>query len=298
MKRTRPALPLLAAGLLSSLAAATPADAAPPAVRCVGNEVRIAAPETAAASPRYADRQTLVEAIADVCGLRLIRHRDLGGAVQLTGQVLTLPEILEVLLADESYQLLVTAGPDDGQKPRGGALWIFADGDAIPPEAQLLFETVLLQGAFSERRDAVRQLRRLANADAARLLSLALTDPDERVRDAAYEALSTIGGDEALAALASAGASDNAAARAEAAEAIAMAGGESALDYLAAALSDPDPRVRAAALHSLGGLDAPAGRAYVRRALEDPDETVRQAALEALEDMDDDAMFHALFPPE
>lgn len=289
---------MLAAGLPWGLAAAPLAGMAPPVVTCIDNDVRIEVrSERTPATPREVHRQALVESIAEACGLRLVRHRDLAGTVQLTGQVLTLPEILDALLADESYQLLVSAGADAAKRQRG-ALWIFADGDAIPAEAQLLFETVLMQGAFAERRDAVRQLRRLANADAARLLSFALTDPDERVRDAASEALSIIGGDEALAVLASVGVTGDPAARAGAAEAIALAGSDSALDYLAAAMADPDPRVRAAAVQSIAELDGHDARPFVRRALADPDETVRQQALETLEDMDDDAMFHALFPPE
>jgi len=36
----------------------------------------------------------------------------------------------------------------------------------------------------------------------------------------------------------------------------------------------------------------------IRRALQDPDLVVRERALEALEEFDNDAAFHALFPPD
>ncbi len=285
MRTSRNARVLLAAGLCCGLAPIVAgANPVGPAAACDDNRVRIDA--------GIEQRQALVEAIAAACGLRLVQQADLDGATRLPAGALPLADLVERLLADESYQLHVTGSSG----ARRGALWIFADGASIPPEARELIETTLLQAEFSERRAAVRELRRLANADAVRLLSFALADADERIREAAAESLAAIGGDEALAALASAGASGDSAARASAAEMIALSGGESALDYLANAMNDPDPRVRAAAVQALGDLDTAGALALIRRAAEGPDVSVRRGALDVLEELDDDAMFRAVLP--
>lgn len=285
MRTSRNAQVVLAAGLWCGLAPmAAGANPVGLAAGCDDNRVHIDA--------GIVQRQALVEAIVAACGLRLVQSADLSGATRLPAGALPLAKLVERLLADQSYQLHVIGSSG----ARRGALWIFAAGASIPPEDRELIETTLLQADFSERRAAVRELRRLANADAVRLLSFALADPDERIREAAAESLAAIGGDEALAALASAGASRNAAARANAAEMIALSGGESALGYLSNAMNDPDPRVRSAAVQALGDLDSTGAVVLMRRAAEDPDVSVRRHALDALEELDDDAMFRSALP--
>jgi hypothetical protein len=276
------------AGLLYGLAAWSPTTAAgdPPVVAC--DRMTVSTREETVA------REALIEALAAACGLRLVRHTQLSGAVPLPGEALPLPEFVDRVLTGSSYQLHVTNAAD----PRRGALWIFSAGDAIPPDAALLFETALLQADVGERREAVRQLRRIGNDDAARLLSLALADPDARIRAAAEEALAAIGSMEALAVLTSAAANGDTATRAEATVALSTTDRADALDDLARGLADPDPRVRATTVHALGNLDAPASRQLLRRAFDDPDETVRQAALDVLAELDDDALFRAVFPPD
>ncbi len=287
-KRTsRTVQAVLAAGLLCGLAA-PPASADPdgPAADCEHGQVLVGA--------GIVPRQALVESVAAACGLHLIQPAELGGDTRPPAEALPLADFVERVLADESYQLHVTR--DSGT--RRGALWIFADAGSIPPEAQLLIETTLLQAEFAARRGAVRQLRRLANGDAVRLLSYALADPDERIRDAAAESLAAIGGDEALAALASSVANADAAGRADAVEAISLAGGDSALAYLEQGVNDPDPRVRAAAVEALGELEATASRTLVQHALDDPDAAVRRRAVEVLEELDEDALFRSLLPAD
>ncbi|HEX5787856.1 MAG TPA: HEAT repeat domain-containing protein [Woeseiaceae bacterium] len=288
-RNDRPARCVLAA-LLASVAAADLARGAAaaglPIVTCEAGVV-----ETPAGT---AARETLAVAIAAACGLRLVRHADVPGTITMTGRPLPRSNAIERVLAGTSYQLHLPAAAGDGR----GTLWIFGRGDAIPADAALLFETTLLQGEFGHRRDAVRQLRRIANDDAVRLLSLALADPDARIRDATEEALAAIGSDEALAALASAAAHGDAASRADALVALSTADGLVPPGLLAKALADPDPRVRATTVHALGNVDAPGSRQLLRRALEDPEETVREAALDVLAELDDDAAFHALFPAD
>ncbi len=287
MRTSRNARVVLAAGLGFGLAPiAAGANPVGPGAACNDNRVHIDA--------GIVQRQALVETIVAACGLRLIQQADLDEATRLPAGALPLADLVEWVLADESYQLHVTA--DSG--PRRGSLWIFEDGASIPPEARELIEKTLLQAGFSERRAAVRELRRLANPDAVRLLSFALADPDERIREATAESLAAIGGDEALAALASAGASGDTAARANAAEMIARSGGESALGYLSNAMNDPDPRVRSATVQALGDLDSADAVALMRRAAEDPDLSVRRDALDALEELDDEAMFRSVLPDD
>ena len=279
---------MLAALLASTAAGLAPGTAAAgsPIVTCEADVV--ATPAVTAA------RETLAVAIARACKLRLVRHADVPGTITMTGRPLPLSNAIERVLAGASYQLHLPAAAGDGH----GTLWIFGRGDAIPVDAALLIETTLLQGEFSRRRDAVRQLRRIANDDAVRLLSLALADPDARIRDAAEEALAAIGSKEALAVLASAAAHGDAASRADALVALSTADGMLAPGLLAQALEDPDPRVRATTVHALGNVDAPGSRQLLRQALADPEETVRQAALDVLAELDDDAAFHALFPAD
>lgn len=275
------------AGLLCSLAAAvSAADPGQPDVTCEENVVRTDA--------RSVDRGALVEAIADACGLRLLRNAEVAGSVRLPANALPLLEAVDAALADSSYQLHVTTR----EGPRRGMLWIFSAGDALPPEAGVLFETILLDGDTAQRRHAVRQLRRIGNDEALKLLAVALADPDSRIRRAAEEALAAIGGDEALAALGSAAAGGTAPSRIGAAEALSTAEGESAVHYLALSMSDPDPRVRAATVHSLGNVDSAASRQLLRRALEDPDESVRDTAHAVLEELDEEALFHMRYPAE
>jgi len=279
---------VFAAGLLASLAALvdSPAIAAEAVdVRCRHDVVQVDAAD--------ADTQAIVEAIAAACGLRYIGHAPVDGTTTLVTDDVSLSEVLERLLTDDSYQLLLAEPAGSG--PRG-TLWVFADGETLPAEAAILFETAMLQGTVAQRRQAVRDLRRHGSDDAVNLLALALVDPDRRIRDAAMEALAAIGSDAAVAALASAGSSLSAPDRAEAADMLAMTDAPLAIDYLEVALRDPDPAVRAAVLESLADVPDERGLPLVRAALEDPSVEVRQAALEVLEALDDERQFRALYP--
>jgi HEAT repeat protein len=245
--------------------------------------------------------EVVVREIAVKADLRLIQHVVLDRPVSLSIDRQALPDVLDRLLANDSYQLYRRAVGDGGADSGAsipGMLWIFAEGAAPAPEAMLFFEGVILKGTVGQKKEAIRELRRVATIAAVQTLSVALGDDDERVRKAAMEALSAIGGDEALAAIASASADDDPHLRARAAQALSAAGGRSAADYLALALHDEDPRVRAAAVASLGDLEDDRHLHIIRQSLDDPDPQVRERAVDILEDLDDEAMFRALFPPE
>jgi len=158
-------------------------------------------------------------------------------------------------------------------------------------------ETVILQGTVGDKKAAIRELAHLGDSEAIAILSVALGDDDPRVRKAALEALSRTGGDEALAAIASAMRDSDPRTRARAAESLANAGGYSAVDYLELALRDDDARVRATATEALADIGDSRSINIISEALRDIDPEVRQRAVEMLDQLNDDAFFHALYPP-
>ncbi len=167
--------------------------------------------------------------------------------------------------------------------------------DYVPARAAFL-ETIVLQGSPGDKKAAIRELKRLGTLEAVQTLSFAVGDEDDRIRTAALEALAAIGSDEALAAIAGAARSDSPADRALAAEALARSGGHSSADYLELALHDDDPRVRAAAIEALGDIGDSRSVTIISQALRDRDPAVRQRAVEVLDRLDDEALFHTLYP--
>ena len=245
--------------------------------------------------------QDVVQEIAVQHELRLVQHVTLDRLVSIEIERQPLPEVLDDILADESYQLYRLVGNEDdagADKPIPGSLWIFSEGSALAPAAMLYFEAVVLEGNVGEKKEAIRELRRLGTADAVQTLSVALGDDDPRVRNAAMEALSTIGGDDALAAIASASMHEDPLVRGKAADAIAMADGYSSTEYLQIVLQDEDPRVRASVIDSLGDIGDERSLQVIQQALQDPHPTVRERALEVINELNDDAAFRALYPPE
>ncbi len=243
----------------------------------------------------------LIREIALRADLRLVQHVALQELVSVDFDRRPLADVLGELLRHNSYQLYQAAdGPSEERSHAAipGALWVFAEGATSAPEAMIYFEAVLLHGAIGEKKAAIRDLRRLATAEAVETLSIAVRDEDARVRKVALEALSRIGGDEALAAIASLTQDDEPQLRGRAVEAVGMAGGVSAADYLVISLDDDDPRVRAAAIESLADLGDERVLPFIRRGLNDPDAAVRERAVSVLEEFDDEAMFRALFPAE
>jgi len=233
--------------------------------------------------------------------LRLVQHVVLDRLVSLTIERQPLPDVLDEILEDDSYQLYQgVSGEDDSDPDEAvpGGLWIFSEGSALAPEATMFFEAVIYQGTVGEKKEAIRELRRLGTPSAIQTLSLALSDDDTRVSNAAMEALSRIGGDEALAAIASASMDEDSRVRGKAAYAMAMAGGYSSTEYLKMALQDEDPRVRVSVIDSLGDIGDDYSIRVIQRALQDPDIEVRERALEVLDELESDAAFQALFPAD
>ena len=176
-----------------------------------------------------------VREIAAVNELRLVQHVGLERLVSVMIEREALPDVLDVLLGDDSYQLyqaVETAGDSDNGQQIPSALWVFSEGTVVATAATGFLETVILQGENGEKKEAIRELGRLGTDEAVQALSIALADKDSQVRKAAMEALSNVGGDEALAAIASASTAEDLRVRADATYALAMAGGYSSIEYL------------------------------------------------------------------
>lgn len=246
---------------------------------------------------REVSLQRIVDDVVAESGLRLVQHSSLEQVVTVSLREVALPELFDALLEDHSYQLFQpVAGNDALPLPDAapGTLWIFSHGESGEPTATVFLEAVLFFGSVAEKKEAIRELRRLGSDAAVESISFALHDADERVRDAALDALAAIGSDAALAAIVSTTVSGDAAARTEAVNALSSGNAASALQYLDLVMADPDPRVRKAVVDAYADIpDEYAARA-IGRALEDPDEEVRQYALDVLDEVEAATAFEAL----
>ncbi len=241
--------------------------------------------------------QDVLNEIAAQSDLRVIQHVALDRVITLNLDRQSLPDALDEILTNDSYQLYQEpAGENEAESdnPVPGTLWLFSEGSSLAPAATVFFEAVILQGSYREKKEAIRELRRLGTPDAVNTLSLALSDEDSRVRDAAFEALSKIDSDEAVAAAASASADADPWVRSEAALALSSNNSESAVQYLKIAFNDPDPRVRMTVIEALGDIPSEQAVATLRLALQDEDQNVRMHAVDALEEIGGEIAFQAL----
>ena len=247
-----------------------------------------------------ASLQQIIDEVVLQADLRLIQHGSLEQAVTVTVREKPLDEFFDELLKDQSYQLFRATGNVDAANSLGpvpGTLWIFSAGQSPPPVATVFLEAVLHFGTLAEKKEAIRELRRLATDAAVETLSLALQDADRRVRDAALDALAAIaatGSEAALAAIASTAFSDNLRARSEAVNALSSGNAASALQYLELAMADPDPRVRMSVIDAYADIPDEYAAMAISRALADPDPEVREHALDALDEVKATTAFDAL----
>lgn len=192
----------------------------------------------------------------------------------------------------------VSAPKSSDEAPHLDLHRILSEEIGYEPARAVFLETVLMQGSYADKKAAIRELRLLASPDAVQALSIALADDDSRVRKAALEALARLESEEALSAIASATLAEDALGRARAIEALAKADSYSAPSYLEIALGDEDPRVRAAAVEALGDIGDSRSVNIISQALRDSDIEVRARAAEVLDALEDEALFHALHPPQ
>ena len=200
---------------------------------------------------------------------------------------------VEVPVAPQGTRVTPPTGPDIPQAMRR------FEAEGVPDAIETAYlEVVLSQGHYPDKQAAIRELKRVASADAIQVLTYALRDEDSRVRNNALEALASLGVDDATAAIASLSGDEDYRVRADATLSLAMAGGPSATEYLKLAIHDPNPIVRMAAINSLSDMGDVYSVSVIQQALQDPDEAVRERALEVIDEIDGDAAFRALYPPE
>ncbi len=241
--------------------------------------------------------QDVLEEIALQSNLRIVQHVALDRLITLIVERQPLPDAVGEILKNESYQLFQRISNDHdvgAGNPVPSTLWVFSEGSSLAPAATIFLEEVLYHGKLREKKEAIRELRRLGTADAVHTLSLALSDEDSRVRDAAFAALARIGDDEALAAIASASADSDPWVRSEAANALSSSDAEYAAHYLNLALKDPDPRVRMAVIEAFADNPSEQAVAALSLALRDEDPEVRMHAADALDEIGDEFAFQAL----
>jgi HEAT repeat protein len=101
------------------------------------------------------------------------------------------------------------------------------------------------------RREVLYLIADAGEVEDAALIGQSLYDPDSRVRKAAVEALTGIGG-------------------------------QSAADWMLVALGDPDPRIRRTAVEALGEIGGDTAKFLLQQSLLDVDDSVREAAQQML----------------
>lgn len=232
----------------------------------------------------------VVQEIAAKSNLRIVQHANLSGTISLELTQVSLSAALDEVLEDVSYQLFQSTPGH----PVPGTLWIFSEGVAVDVTANLFFEAVIMHASVAEKKEAIRELRRLGTPDAVEILSLAVSDEDSRVRGPALEALAAIGSDAALAAIASATADVDPWVRGQAINALSSGDSETAKQYLEIAFTDPDPNVRLAVIEAFSDNPNDQTAAILSLALSDDDPAVRMFAAEALEDFDGRMDYEAL----
>ena len=187
----------------------------------------------------------------------------------VAASAMPLPAVLEVV-----PQAAISVSPY--AQPQSGESSSAHDAGAY---VLALFDT-----SESVRLAAIRDLERLGDRQAARILALALRDPSVRVRRNVIEALGGIpvkGVAELL--LPALGDSDSEV-RESAIEALADTGDENILDVLGYALHDAEPAVRLEAVDALGEIDDEWARSLLQLALADAQPHIRAAAAELLDD--------------
>ena len=237
----------------------------------------------------------LLDALATAVGFRLIVTEPDTRRTSIDVDELSLSEVVSKVMGEHSYQLVEPKMVDGEQATTAAAmLWVFGEGNGDYLSAYL--EAILVRGTVAERKDAIRSLSELGTPAAINAISLALSDDDDRVRRTAMQALSDVGGDDAAAVLSSAMVAEEPLTRARAIESLGLMESSASRTYLDMALRDDDPRVRAAALESLADIGNTDARRRLRNALTDQDPGIRERALDILEELDDEAMFHTVFP--
>ena len=99
--------------------------------------------------------QDLINEIAAQSDLRVVQHVTLDRVVNLSFERQSLPDALDEVLENDSYQLFQVATHEEGvgiDNPVPGTLWLFSEGSSLAPAATMFFEAVILHGSWREKK--------------------------------------------------------------------------------------------------------------------------------------------------
>lgn len=231
---------------------------------------------------------TVMQSVADKAGFELQFGADPQSPVSAKFDDLPLPQALKLLLGSISFVLLYDT-PETGPRVlREVRVYSTTTGTSATPNVEVNEEWIIDQLVDQDpgkRVNAVRMTARLPEDVAARLLEQVLdSDEEVRVRMAAVEELTSIGGDDAIYGLEVGLNDDDVDVRAQVVRGLSRLGGEQAVMALGqVVIGDEDPQLRAMAVEALIAEPNEDTISFLEAALEDDDELVREAARSALE---------------
>jgi HEAT repeats len=241
---------------------------------------------------RRAPLAAVLRMIGDRAGLRVRLHGELGGPITAAFTALALDQGIRRLIRGHSFALTYAPSRDGAGQPvltevrvygaaaaDGAAVRMGATGPPRPePSAAAMVEAVAEQER-AERMEGVATLAQLGDAASVPALAQVLaTEPDAFVRAKAVRVLGHVGGEPALATLATALADPERAVRLQAIQAFGKVAGAGADATLAAVVAnDRDPVVRRQAVQTLATLGTPEASRALGVAAADPSALVRQA---------------------
>jgi hypothetical protein len=185
----------------------------------------------------------------------------------------TLAQAIHRLLRHKSFMLHQLGHPSGSKIPDTvpySRLWIFSDDSTSNQHAwstqpalrsgpvgdseMIDYQILALSNKRSDRGEAMFGFGEIVSSNSIEYLQQGLSDPDERVREAAIESLAELGGTESVQALSIALNDPDAGLRIDAVDALGEIGGQEAISLLQEAMSDENDTVREAAAEWLTEL--------------------------------------------
>ncbi len=217
--------------------------------------------------------RSVLEALSRQTDLIVMSQETLDELVTVEIDRSTLQEAIRRLLRHKSFILHQVSHVSSGEFPRTmphSRLWIFSDDSgsnqhawtirpALRPDpvdnSELIdYQVLALSDKRSDRAEAMFGFGEIASSISIEYLQQGLSDPDDRVREAAIDSLADLGGPESVQALSLALNDPDASLRIDAVDALGEIGGREAIKLLQEAMTDENDTVREAAAEWLTEL--------------------------------------------
>ncbi len=217
--------------------------------------------------------RSVLEALSRQTDLIVMSQETLDELVTVEIDRSTLQEAIRRLLRHKSFILHQVNHVSSGEFPRTmphSRLWIFSDDSgsnqhawtirpALRPDpvdnSELIdYQVLALSDKRSDRAEAMFGFGEIASSISIEYLQQGLSDPDDRVREAAIDSLADLGGPESVQALSLALNDPDASLRIDAVDALGEIGGREAIKLLQEAMTDENDTVREAAAEWLTEL--------------------------------------------